>query len=425
VAFIVAVVPAWRAGDSVAEARLQSGTRVTTPGLLLLRRGLVVAQVALAAVLLASSGLLLRSVDRLMAVPTGFDAAGVVTMQVTITGTAITTNPEAQARYEQVLAAVREVPGVVGAALTNQLPLGGGNDGYGISRASVADGENPFVGTGFRYTVTPSWFETMGIQLKRGRLLGPEDLRDAPMAILINESLAARRFGDRDPIGERLRIGPPREDPGTIVGVVADVRHTSLAAASDAFYVAMGQWGWVDFTQSLVVRTAADPASFVDPIKQAIWSVDSTLPVMRITTMAELVDASEARRTFALSAFAAFGFAALLLAGMGVYGVMEGRVTERTREIGLRSALGATPRRIAAFVLGQGLILAAIGLVIGLAATVGATQGIASLLFGVEPFDPVTYLGVAALLLAVAFIASYAPAFRAARIDPAITLRAD
>jgi predicted permease len=283
------------------------------------------------------------------------------------------------------------------------------------------------VGDPFRYTVTPQWFATMGIPLVRGRLLGPEDVAGGPQAILVNESFAAR-FGDRDPIGQRIRIGAQRPDLpfATIVGVVGDVRHTSLAAGpSNAFYVAMPQWNWVDAALTLVVKTTGDPVSFVPSIKQAVWSVDPSLPVMRVTTMADLVAKSEARRTFALSVFAAFGVAALLLAGVGVYGVIEQRVTERTREIGLRSALGATPARLVAFVLGQGLVLVATGLVIGLGAAAGATQGIASLLFGVESFDLITYVGVAALLLAVAFVASYAPAFRAARIDPAITLRAD
>jgi hypothetical protein len=267
----------------------------------------------------------------------------------------------------------------------------------------------------------------MGIPLVRGRLLGPEDVAGGPQAILVNESFAAR-FGDRDPIGQRIRIGAQRPDLpfATIVGVVGDVRHTSLAAGpSNAFYVAMPQWNWVDAALTLVVKTTGDPVSFVPSIKQAVWSVDPNLPVMRVTTMADLVAKSEARRTFALAVFAAFGLAALLLAGVGVYGVMEQRVTERTREIGLRSALGATPARLVAFVLGQGLILVAIGLAIGLAATAGATQSISSLLFGVENLDLITYVGVAALLLAVAFVASYAPAFRAARIDPAITLRVD
>jgi hypothetical protein len=299
---------------------------------------------------------------------------------------------------------------------------------YGVFAESVTTGEYGNVGPAFRYTVTPSWFETMGIPLKRGRLLGPEDLRDAPQAILINESFAARRFAGRDPIGERVRIGPynnPDLPPGTIVGVVGDVKQTSLAASTDAFYVALGQWVRVDDAQSLVVRTEGDPASFVEPIKQAVWSVNPGLPVMRITTMADLVEGSEARRTFALSVFAAFSLAALLLAGVGVYGVIEERVTERTREIGLRSALGATPTSLAALVVKQGLILTIIGVAIGVGAAANTTRAIASLLFGIEQFDLVTYGVVVALLLAVAFIACYAPAFRAARIDPAVTLRAD
>jgi putative ABC transport system permease protein len=324
------------------------------------------------------------------------------------------------------------VPGVVEAALANHLPLSGSlNERYGVvMEATPGDPANTiFLGDPFRYTVTPQWFETMRIPLVRGRVLGPEDVRDAPQAVLVNESFAAR-FGGRDPVGQRVRIGPyagrPEMPPATIVGVVGDVRHTSLASApSNAFYVAMGQWIWVDFAQELVVRTTGDPVSFVPSLKQAIWSVNPTLPVTRVTTIADLVAQSEARRTFALAAFAAFGLTALVLAGVGVYGVIEERVTERTREIGLRAALGATPKRIAALVVGQGLTLTIVGVAIGVGVAVSSTRAIASLLFGIEPFDLVTYTGVVALLLAVAFIACYAPAFRAARIDPAITLRAD
>jgi predicted permease len=426
VALVVGLVPAVRTRGGVEDARLHVGARSTTPGLLVVRRALVVAQVALATVLLASAGLLLRSVERIFTVPTGFDASQTVAMQVVATGTSIRSSAEAQVLYEQVLEAVRAVSGVVEAALTNHLPLSGSmNERYGVvMEATPGDSANTiYVGDPFRYTVTPRWFETMGIPLVRGRLLGPEDVRDAPQAILVNESFAAR-FAGRDPIGERVRIGANRpETPlGTIVGVVGDVRHTSLAsAASNVFYVAMGQWTWVDSTQTLVVRTTGDSVSLVPSIKQAVWSVNPTLPVTRITTMVDLVAQSEARRTFALAVFAAFGLAALLLAGVGVYGVIEERVTERTREIGLRAALGATPKRIAALVVGQGLALTIIGVVIGVGVAASSTRAIASLLFGIEPFDLVTYAGVVVLLLGIAFIACYAPAFRAARIDPAIT----
>jgi predicted permease len=401
--------------------------RVTAPGIHLLRRALVVAQVALATVLLASAGLLLRSVERIFAQPTGFDASRVLAMQIDATGTDVPYEG-LQALFEQVVEAVRAVPGVTEAALASQHPLTPSLEMYRVNMEVPAAGDPESAALAFRNVVTPGWFETMGVPLKRGRLFGPEDRPDAPQAIVVNESFAARRFPGRDPIGERVRIGPytqPNLPPGTIVGVVGDVKQSSLTESADAFYVAMGQWAWMDAAQSLVVQTAADPVTLVEPIKQAIWSVNPAVPIMRIQTMADLVGGSEARRTFALAVFAAFGLAALLLAGVGVYGVIEERVTERTREIGLRSALGATPTRLAAFVVIQGLTLTIVGIVIGVAVAANASQAIASLLFGIAPFDLVTYLGVAALLLAITFIACYAPAFRAARIDPAVTLRAD
>ena len=428
VALVAGLWPALRAREIGSAAVLRAGRRATGHAFATLRRALVVAQVALATVLLASAGLLLRSVDQLLSVPTGFDASRVVTMRVVVPRGSGISYEEGQAFFERVLAAVRAVPGVEEAALTSLLPLSGSShELYAVfAESSAGSAEN--AGVAFRYTVTPGWFETMGIPLRRGRLLGTSDRPDAPQAVLINESFAARRFAGRDPIGERVRIGPfnrPDGPWGTIVGVVGDVKQASLAESTDAFYVALGQWAWLDTEPSLVVRTTGDPAAFVESIKRAIWSVNPLLPLERITTMPDLVADSEAQRSFALTIFAAFALAALLVAGVGVYGVIEGTVTERTREIGVRSALGATPTRVAGLVVGQGLGLTALGLVLGVLGAMGATQTISSLLFGIKPFDLVTYLGVVALLLVVALIACYAPALRAARIDPAITLRAD
>jgi putative ABC transport system permease protein len=432
VALVVGLVPAMRARELGSHIGLTTGARALSPGLRVLRQSLVVAQVALATVLLACAGLLLRSVGQLLDVPTGFDGSRTVAMQVVASGAGIRSNEEGQALFERVLDAVRAVPGVDDAALTSQLPLSGDNEVYGVVFESATGGASSQQGGAgaFGYTVTPGWFETMGIPLKRGRLLGAEDRGDAPQAVLINESFAARRFAGRDPIGQPVRLGPylsrPDLPPATVVGVVGDVKQVSLASPSpDAFYVAMGQWPWVDSVQSLVVRTARDPTALVQPIKEAVWSVNPTLPLERVTTMSDLVARSEAQRTFALTIFTAFGLAALLLAGIGVYGVIEGRVTERTREIGLRAALGATPARLAALVVGNGLVLTVLGVAVGVGAAIGATRAITSLLFGIEPFDLVTYGGVAALLLSVAFVACYAPAFRAARIAPTEALRHD
>jgi putative ABC transport system permease protein len=429
VALVAGLWPALRARDIGSPLTLRTGPRATGHAFATLRRSLVVAQVALATVLLVSAGLLLRSVEQVLSVPTGFDASRVLTMQVVVPrGSGINGDVEGQALFERVLEAVRAVPGVAEAAMTSLLPVSGSSlEMYAVFRESAA-GSSENAGVAFRYTVTPDWFETMGIPLMRGRLLETSDRPGAPQAVLINESFAARRFAGRDPIGERVRIGPfnrPDGPWGTIVGVVGDVKQASLAESTDAFYVALGQWAWVDPEPSLVVRTTGNPTAFVEPIKQAIWSVNPSLPLERITTMSDLVADSEAQRSFALTVFAAFGLAALLLAGVGVYGVIEGSVTERTREIGVRSALGATPARLAAFVVGQGLGLTAIGIALGILTAAGSTQLLTSLLFGIEPFDLVTHAGVVALLVAVAFIACYAPAFRAARVDPAITLRAD
>ncbi len=260
VAVVAGLWPALRARDIGSPAGLRTGSRATGHAFAMLRRSLVVAQVALATVLLASAGLLLRSVEQVLSVPTGFDASRVMTVQVVVPRGSGINEVEGLALFDRVLEAVRAVPGVVDAALTSLLPLGGSSfEMYAVYMESTSDSpEN--AGVAFRYTVTPEWFETMGIPLLRGRLLGTDDRPRAPQAVLINESFAARRFAGRDPIGQRVRIGPfnrPDGPWGTIVGVVGDVKQTSLAESTDAFYVALGQWAWVDPVQSLVVRTRA------------------------------------------------------------------------------------------------------------------------------------------------------------------------
>lgn len=422
------IAPALRPRDDMylavrAAAHAADGSRA-------LRRALVVAQVGLAFVLLVSAGLLVRSVERLLDVAPGFDASHVVTMQVVATGRRYGSSDELRQLYEQELEAVRALPGVTDAAFTTQLPLSGDLDTYGVAFESEQRAETQSAGPALRYVVTPSWFETMKIPLREGRLLGASDRPDGPQAVVINESYARRRFGDASPIGKRLRMGPylvNADGPwATVVGIVGDVKQASLALDSpDAVYFAMGQWAWVDNMQSIAVRTRGDPSALVQSVQRAIWSVDPTPPVVRVATMQDLVARSEAQRSFALVVFAAFALSAVVLAVVGLYGVLARSVEERRRELGVRGALGATPARVAAFVVRQGMTLAVVGILVGAAGAAAVTSALESMLFGVTPLDPLTFGGTIALLAAMSLLACAVPAVRAARVDPAITLRAE
>ena len=429
VGVVVGVVPALQGTKRDLRTGMQSGARTTGGASHTLRQSLVVVEVALALVLLVGTGLMLRSLSRLFSVAPGFDASHTLTMQADAAGHRYDGDTATYLFFEEALERVRRLPGVTSAAFTSQLPMSGDLDGYGVEWESVSESRTDLP-SALRYAVTPDWFRTMRIPLRRGRLLDASDRPGAPEAIVISESLARRVFPDADPIGERLRIGPEIGDTtrpwGIVVGVVGDVTQTSLAlGADDAIYVTMGQWPWVDQVQSLAVRTAGDPAALTPAVERAIWSVDRNVPIIRVATMNDLLARSEARRHFVLIVFESFGLAALALAVIGIYGVLAGSVAERMRELGVRAVLGATPERLRALVLRQGMTLAAIGTVIGIGAAVLATRAITTLLFGVSRLDPVTYAGVIALLLGVSAVACWVPAWRASRVDPAVTMRGE
>jgi putative ABC transport system permease protein len=244
--------------------------------------------------------------------------------------------------------------------------------------------------------------------------------------VLINESFANRKFPGGNAIGQRVHVGSTDLPWYTIVGVVGNVKQTSLALGQeDAVYVPAVQWPSADRALSLVVRARADAPLLVASIRDAIWSVDGDQPIVRIATMDDLVAASAAERRFALMLFEAFAIVALALAATGIYGVLAGSVTERMREIGVRSALGASRGEILALVMRQGMAWTGTGVVFGLIGAAAATSAIATLLFEVSRLDPVTYLGVVALLAGVSGLACSVAAWRASRIDPSITLRAE
>ena len=391
-----------------------------------LRHVLVVAEVALALIILVSAGLLFRSVDRLFAIPPGFDAEHRITMQVQTSGHRFDNPQVTHAFFASALDAVRHVPGVVSAGFSTQLPLSGEFDTYGVHFESVPTPESNEDRGASRYVVTPDYFSTLGIPLGRGRLLDAHDTEGAPLAVVLNESFARRRFPGQDPLGQRLHIGPDSGPWFTIVGIVGDVKQTSLEInRGDAVYVTPTQWQFADSTMWLVARTEGDPAALAPAIKRAIWSVDKDQPITRVATMESLLAASQAERRFALLLFELFGSVALVLAAFGIYGVLSGSVTERTREIGVRSALGASRASILALVLRQGMSLTVLGVAVGLVGAAAATQAIVALLFGTSPLDPITYLGVISLLLVTSAIACWLPAWRAAWVDPAITLRSE
>ncbi|HWF84360.1 MAG TPA: ABC transporter permease [Vicinamibacterales bacterium] len=422
---LVGIIPALHASRADLQVGLHHSSPRATAGHRVTRGALVVTEVALALVVLVIAGLLLRSVERLFAVAVGFEPSRLLTMQVQVSGRQYGSDAARYRFFSQLLDEVRRVPGVTAAAATSQLPLSGDRDGYGVHFESDhgLNDDN----SALRYTVTPGYFETMRIPLRSGRLLDAHDISGAPRAALINESFAKRRFPGRDPIGQRIRFGPDEGEWYTIAGVTGDVKQASLAMGEeDAVYVTMPQWHWVDNVMSLVVRARADnAAALAAAVRNAIWSIDKDQPIARVATMDDLLEKSEANRRFALILFEAFGLVALVLAAIGIYGLLSGGVAERMREIGVRSALGASRGTIVALVVRQGMTLAGAGVLIGLAGAAIASRAIVTLLFGISRLDPVTYLGVIALLITAAMMACCLPAWRAAQIDPASTLRAE
>jgi putative ABC transport system permease protein len=317
----------------------------------------------------------------------------------------------------------------VEAGYTSQLPLSGEVDGYGYEWQSIPSTKAGEDGSALRYAVTPGYFAAMRIPLVRGRLIDGGDRAGTAEAVVINASLARRLFGSRDPIGERVRFGPEMGGERAwdlVVGVVADVKQYGLAVgAPDAFYVAQPQWQWVDNAVTLVVRAQGNPVELVQPLKRAIWSVNHAVPIPRVASMDDLVAASTGQRRFVLLAVEWFAVTAMLLAAIGLGGLVSAGVNEQMREIGIRTALGASPRDVVQEIVRRTLIVTAIGGAIGAAGSVAATQLLQSLLFGVSRVDAVSYAGGLGVLLMVGVIAAWGPARRASRVDPTIALRAD
>jgi putative ABC transport system permease protein len=423
---VMGLAPLARDGRGALSNTLRGGRRLTS-GRHVARAGLVVAEVALALMLLVGAGLLAQSLVRLLSVDPGFDARHLLTLQTQSTGPKYPDSTSVYANHARILEAVRQLPGVENAGTASQLPLGGNLDSYGIQAEDRPLANPELAPYADRYVVSPSFMSTMKIAIRRGRSFTEADNSDAaPLVAIVSAGLASRIWGAEDPIGKRIRIGGPNPPWRTVVGVAANIHHRALEATeSSQFYVPERQWQFADNSVALVVRTHGDPENLARAVRTVVQAVDPAQPITALSSMEQVIATSTAQRRLALLLFVSFASLSLVLAVAGIYGVLAGAVTERTREIGVRTALGATPGAILVMVLLQGARLAAAGLFLGLIGALSLGRFLHSLLYGVGATDPATLGGVALLLAAVALAACLLPAMRALGIDPIAALRAE
>jgi len=413
------IAPALRFSRPDLESTLRSDSRSHSGGAAQrrLRAGLVVAEIAFALVLLFGAGLLTKSFGNIVAVDLGVEAGGVLTYEVHLPESRYAEGTERSAFYERFFEQVRSISGVESVGATSYLPTEGRYNSWSVGRegTDLEDGDN-WTGTDMR-VVDGDYLQLMGIELVQGRLLGPGDSADVEGAMVINESLATLAFPDVDPLGKRVTMNT--EEYWSIVGIVADTAHDALGSVSPKAYIPHAQYAdnrnW-PMTQT--VRTATEPGAIVGQLRAELQRIDPQLVLYRVRTMQDVVARGVAPQRFTMALMMSFAATALLLAAVGIYGVLSYSVAQRTHEIGIRVALGADRAQVRGMVLRQGLILTGIGVVLGIGGALALTRWLSALLFEVDPGDP-TVLGVVALLLAlVATLAGYLPARRATAVDP-------
>jgi len=420
------LVPAWRIARPDAGQALAIDSRGSVGGRSRARSLLVVADLVLALVLLAGAGLMLRTVAALASADPGFKSERILSLQFSLVGRAYAEDPAVVAFQNRLLEKLRAVPGVEAAAIADQIPFGGNYDCRGFhvkGRMKPNPQQDPCIE---RYGTTPGYLRLMNIPLLAGRDLQESDTATAQPVVLISQSTAREVFGEDNPIGAQVRMGSAERGRWwTIVGVVGDVHHSDVTApVSHSMYVPEAQF--TDSYLVAVVKSAGqDPTALTSAARAAVRELDANVPVYAVATLPDLLSAATAPQVFVMRLLTAFAAVAVLLAAIGLYGVVSYGVAQRTREVGVRMALGAQRRDVLRLVLSSGFSLVGIGVAAGFAAAFIATRSLDSLVFGVSPVDPVTYAGAAALLALVALAAHWVPIRRALRIDPASALRAE
>ena len=420
------ILPALQVTRAEVRESLNLGGRTATGRHETLRGALVVGEIALALVLLTGAGLMLRSFLRLTSSPTGFQAENTIAMTVELPDTVYRTSPQMQAFRQQVVERLSHLRGVTVAAAVNWLPFGGAlimgdfhiEDGRALPHDYMAD----------KPAVTPGYFQAMRIPILRGRDFTERDNAQAAGTVIVSGSVARRFWPHEDPIGKRIAMEehPQPKDWLTIVGVVEDVKQTGMSdKPRDTIYQPLAQitqpffLGHVGF----VARTAGDPRRLAASMRGVVRDIDKDQPVQRVVMMQDLMAESTAEPRFQARLLGAFSILALILAAVGIYGVLAYSVTQRTHEIGIRMALGAERRNVLSLVLGRTLLLAIAGIALGTAGALAATRVLARFLYEIKPTDPATFTGVATLLACVALLAGWIPARRATKVDPMVALR--
>jgi predicted permease len=424
---VFSIVPALQAASASLNETLKQGGRSGVGGQgRHMRDGLVILEVAAALVLLVAAGLMLKTLARLRAVDIGFRSDHLLTMRTVLPNPKYAAPQGRLAYYDRVLEGVRALPGVEGAAFGSLLPFLsiGNTQGFQVEGRPPDAGDVDVKDALFR-SGTKDYLKTLGVTLVEGRLTDSTDGPGTPLTIVINDTFARRYWPNGSPLGQRISLSWPTPVWRTIVGVVKDVHERGYAPEmKPGVYLPYEQASeiWA-VPENLIVRTKGDPLALASAVRRVIGSVDPEQPITAVRTMDEIIDLNVADRRQQMTLLGVFAGLALLLASIGLYGVLSYAVTQRSREIGLRMALGASAGNVTRMVVGRGLVLTCVGLGIGLTISWAATRAMTNLLFGVAASDPSTYMGVAALLGAIALMASWLPARRAARLDPIVVLR--